>query len=201
MQSWDQCKHGSFYFFSWHRMYSTSSTGTCARLRQDPSLVLPYWNWGDPAQRALPVPFRQPANPTNSLSIALTGRPAGVDNGTFSPDSATLTIPEPFRHRISRREAPWATASAEGRLRRRSSTAPTATWKFSLTMCELGGGWVDGRPRHRGADYPIFMVAARQHRPAVEPMIVRAEAAPTRPTPPGGTPPSLSMTKPDTRFI
>lgn len=100
MQSWDQCEHGSFYFLSWHRMYLyffdrilRAAAGSAGYQ----NVVLPYWDWTDPAQRTLPLPFRQPANSSNPLYIAPPGRPAGVDNGTFSlsasavDDSVALT--------------------------------------------------------------------------------------------------------------
>ena len=87
--SWNQCEHGSFYFFSWHRMYLYFFDRILRAAAGDPNLVLPYWDWTDPAQRTLPVPFRQPADSTNSLYIAPPGRPAGVDSGAFSlPSSA-----------------------------------------------------------------------------------------------------------------
>jgi hypothetical protein len=90
MQSWNQCEHGSFYFFSWHRMYLYFFDRILRAAAQDPNLVLPYWNWGDPAQRTLPLPFRQPANATNSLYIAPPGRSAALDAGTASLSSATV---------------------------------------------------------------------------------------------------------------
>ncbi len=90
MQSWDQCEHGSFYFLSWHRMYLYFFDRILRAAAQDPNLVLPYWNWGDAAQRTLPLPFRMPASASNSLYIAPPNRPVGLDNGTFSLSAATV---------------------------------------------------------------------------------------------------------------
>jgi tyrosinase len=56
----------------------------------DPNLVLPYWDWTDASQRTLPLPFRQPADSTNSLYIAPAGRPAALDAGTFSLSASTV---------------------------------------------------------------------------------------------------------------
>jgi Common central domain of tyrosinase/Polyphenol oxidase middle domain len=81
-QGWNQCEHGSFYFLSWHRMYLYFFDRILRAASGDPTLVLPYWNWTDPAQRNLPVAFRQPANSSNSLYIAPPGRPAALDAGT-----------------------------------------------------------------------------------------------------------------------
>jgi Common central domain of tyrosinase/Polyphenol oxidase middle domain len=90
MQSWNQCEHGSFYFPSWHRMYLYFFDRILRAAAGDPNLALPYWDWTDPAQRTLPLPFQQPANASNSLYIAPPGRPTGVDNGTFSLSSSAV---------------------------------------------------------------------------------------------------------------
>lgn len=86
-QSWNQCQHGSLYFLSWHRMYLyffDRILRAAAASAGYQNVVLPYWDWTDPAQRALPLPFRQPANSSNSLYIPPPGRPTDVDDGTFS---------------------------------------------------------------------------------------------------------------------
>lgn len=67
MQSWNNCEHGSYYFTSWHRMYLYFFDRILRAASGDPNLVLPYWNWTDPAQRTLPLPFRQPAVASNQL--------------------------------------------------------------------------------------------------------------------------------------
>jgi tyrosinase-like protein/polyphenol oxidase-like protein len=90
MQSWNQCEHGSFYFPSWHRMYLYFFDRILRAAAGDPNLALPYWDWTDPAQRTLPLPFQQPVNASNSLYIAPPGRPTGVDSGTFSLSSSAV---------------------------------------------------------------------------------------------------------------
>jgi hypothetical protein len=91
MASWNQCEHGSFYFFSWHRMYLYFFDRILRAAAGDPSLVLPYWDWTDPAQRTLPLPFRQPADATNSLFIASpAGRPAALNAGTAFLSASTV---------------------------------------------------------------------------------------------------------------
>ncbi len=89
-QSWNQCEHGSFYFLSWHRMYLYFFDRILRAAAGDPNLVLPYWDWTDPAQRTLPVAFRQPADASNSLYIASPGRPAALNAGTASLSAATV---------------------------------------------------------------------------------------------------------------
>jgi tyrosinase len=90
MQSWNNCEHGSYYFTSWHRMYLYFFDRILRAASGDPKLVLPYWNWTDPAQRTLPVAFRQPANSSNPLYIAPPGRPSGIDAGTASLGAGTV---------------------------------------------------------------------------------------------------------------
>ncbi|HEY5048025.1 MAG TPA: tyrosinase family protein [Rhizomicrobium sp.] len=87
-ESWNQCQHGSYYFFSWHRMYLYFFDRILRAAAGDPKLVLPYWNWTDPAQRTLPVAFRIPANVGNPLYIAPPGRPALLDAGMQLGSSA-----------------------------------------------------------------------------------------------------------------
>lgn len=88
--SWNQCQHGSFYFFSWHRMYLYFFDRILRAAAGDPNLVLPYWNWSDPAQRTLPAAFREPADTTNPLFIAPPGRPAPLDAGTAFLAASTV---------------------------------------------------------------------------------------------------------------
>jgi hypothetical protein len=96
MQSWDQCQHNSFYFFSWHRMYLYFFDRILRAAAGDPNLVLPYWNWSDPTQYALPVPFRLPADSSNPLYIAPPGRPAALDAGTAFLDASTTDFSAAF---------------------------------------------------------------------------------------------------------
>jgi hypothetical protein len=90
MQSWNQCEHGSFYFLSWHRMYLYFFDRILRAAAGDPNLVLPYWDWTDPAQRTLPLAFRQPADSSNPLFIASPGRPAALNAGTASLSADTV---------------------------------------------------------------------------------------------------------------
>jgi hypothetical protein len=86
--SWNNCEHGSFFFTAWHRMYLYYFDRILRAAAGDPDLALPYWNWQDPAQYALPAPFRSPANASNSLYIAAPNRPAALDAGTALLDAS-----------------------------------------------------------------------------------------------------------------
>jgi Common central domain of tyrosinase/Polyphenol oxidase middle domain len=76
---WGQCQHGSFFFLSWHRMYVYWFERILRAAAGESTLALPYWNWSDPAQRALPAVFRRPANATNPLYERR--RASGINQG------------------------------------------------------------------------------------------------------------------------
>lgn len=95
LSAWNQCEHGSYYFFSWHRMYLYFFERILRAASGDPDLALPYWNWNDPSQRALPQAFWQPQT-GNPLYIPVPGRPAGVDNGTSLLGDGTVDFSTAF---------------------------------------------------------------------------------------------------------
>jgi tyrosinase len=64
----DGCQHRQFYFFPWHRMYVFYFERMLRKASGDPNLTLPYWNYTDvAAQRAIPEPYRVPADASNPL--------------------------------------------------------------------------------------------------------------------------------------
>jgi hypothetical protein len=104
--AWNQCEHGSFYFFSWHRMYLYMFERILRAASGDPNLALPYWNWSDPAQSALPIAFREPSDASNPLFIppspnadfSPVGRPIGVDNGTEVLPASDVSFANAFAY-------------------------------------------------------------------------------------------------------
>jgi tyrosinase len=94
--SWNNCEHGSYFFLSWHRMYLYFFDRILRAAAGDPNLVLPYWNWADPAQRTLPSAFRIPASASNPLYIAPPGRPTALDLGTASLGAGTVDYSAAF---------------------------------------------------------------------------------------------------------
>lgn len=88
----DRCQHNTFFFFSWHRMYIYWFERILRRAAQsrfpNSDVALPYWNYAVAAQRALPEPFRQPADPAANPLYAVE-RGQGVNAGAISAD---LTI-------------------------------------------------------------------------------------------------------------
>jgi hypothetical protein len=83
---WNGCQHASFYFFSWHRMYLYYFERILRAASGDPYLTLPYWNYTLPSERAIPLPYRQPADGTNPLYIA--DRDPTMNAGGSAPASA-----------------------------------------------------------------------------------------------------------------
>ena len=94
---WNTCEHGSFVFLSWHRMYLWYFERIIRKLSGDATFGLPFWDYTDPTQRALPDVFRNPANAaTNNLFVATKtatnpsgGRTSAVNGGGTLPASAT----------------------------------------------------------------------------------------------------------------
>ena len=95
-ESWNNCEHGSYYFTSWHRMYLYFFDRILRAASGDSTLVLPYWNWTDSAQRTLPLAFREPANASNPLYIGPPSRPAALDAGTASLGAGTVDFSAAF---------------------------------------------------------------------------------------------------------
>src|SRR4051812_28511637 len=60
---WGSCRHASWFFLAWHRIYLLFFEQILQTHLQDPTWSLPYWDYtkrGDEAARTLPEPFRTP---------------------------------------------------------------------------------------------------------------------------------------------
>ena len=62
---YNQCQHGSVYFYPWHRAFLYYFEQVLRDASGDSSLNLPYWNWY--SNPAIPSAFTTPANSTNPL--------------------------------------------------------------------------------------------------------------------------------------
>jgi tyrosinase len=62
MTAWNTCAHGSYFFWSWHRMYLYWFERIIRTMSGDPGWTLPYWNWTSPSERQLPGMFRDPTS-------------------------------------------------------------------------------------------------------------------------------------------
>ena len=57
-RGWNSCEHGTYFFWSWHRMYLYWFERIVQKMADDPRWGVPYWNWTSPKQRRLPEVFR-----------------------------------------------------------------------------------------------------------------------------------------------
>lgn len=57
---WDQCEHGTIYFFGWHRLFLFYFEKALQDAANDPNLRLPYWDYSDTANLAMPAEFTTP---------------------------------------------------------------------------------------------------------------------------------------------
>jgi tyrosinase len=102
LPEWNQCQHGNYFFLPWHRMYEYWFERILRKASGDPNFTIPYWNYANPAARALPLALRTldwPGNDTvNPLYVAERNPEAGgLNNGAKLPASAVLTSWNAFR--------------------------------------------------------------------------------------------------------
>ena len=81
LTAWNTCQHNAQFFWSWHRMYLYWFERIIRKMAGDcePCWSLPYWDWGSPAQRTLPAPFRDTAS-----ELFHANRDPAMNNGTGS---------------------------------------------------------------------------------------------------------------------
>jgi tyrosinase len=92
---WNQCKHGSWYFVAWHRMYLyhfEQIVREAVREVGGPAdWALPYWNYGlNGVNASLPDAFRKPTNDDGSTNyLFVEERAPGINGGAILPKTAT----------------------------------------------------------------------------------------------------------------
>ena len=97
LSTWNQCRHGSWYFISWHRMYVYFFEAIVRRViieQGGPSdWALPYWDYNNPGQNSLPLAFRK-EKLDNGLSnpLYVQERARGINAGATLPPQ--ITSPE-----------------------------------------------------------------------------------------------------------
>lgn len=89
------CQHSTVLFLAWHRMYLYWFERVLRAASGDPSMGLPYWDYGVASKRIVPEAFRNPASPLYAAN-----RNAEVNNGlppTANPASfsATTALSQP----------------------------------------------------------------------------------------------------------
>ncbi|MGA3211428.1 MAG: tyrosinase family protein [Terriglobales bacterium] len=85
--TWSKCQHGTPNFLGWHRMYLYYFERVLRWAADDDTLRLPYWDYTNPAQVALPAEFRDQASPLYDPR-----RDALMNDGTctLNPDSTAV---------------------------------------------------------------------------------------------------------------
>ena len=85
LPSWNTCHTDPTFFWAWHRMYLYWFERIVRKYAKQHDWAIPYWDWTNPAERALPAPFRDSASLLYEAS-----RNAGVNAG--NPLSANLAV-------------------------------------------------------------------------------------------------------------
>ncbi|HXV73528.1 MAG TPA: tyrosinase family protein [Sphingomonadales bacterium] len=62
LTAWNTCHIDSSFFWAWHRMYLDWFERIVRKYSGMYDWAIPYWDWTNPAQRALPQPFRVQGN-------------------------------------------------------------------------------------------------------------------------------------------
>ena len=58
LTAWNTCHTNSSFFWAWHRMYLYWFERIVRKYSGMYDWAIPYWDWGNPAERAMPAPFR-----------------------------------------------------------------------------------------------------------------------------------------------
>lgn len=83
--AWNSCAHGTYFFWSWHRMYVYWFERIVRKMSGDCTWTLPFWDWTSPAERQLPSMFRDP-----SSELYVSNRSAAINSGAGSLLASTV---------------------------------------------------------------------------------------------------------------
>ncbi|MFL6845944.1 MAG: tyrosinase family protein [Allosphingosinicella sp.] len=87
LPSWNTCHTDPTFFWAWHRMYLYFFERIVRKQSGMYDWAIPYWDWTNAAERALPAPFR------DSASLLYDGtRNAGVNGGTPLSTSLATSV-------------------------------------------------------------------------------------------------------------
>ncbi|CAA0836665.1 Unknown protein [Striga hermonthica] len=87
----------SWLFFPFHRWYLYFFERICARLLDDDTFALPFWNWDDPSGMEIPAPFDVPGSPLHDRRRNQTHLPPAVADLNWD-GSPTGLSPEKQRY-------------------------------------------------------------------------------------------------------
>lgn len=158
---YNQCKHGSWYFLAWHRLYlyyferivraAVAETGGPA------DWALPYWNYGLNGENAsLPDAFRNPTGGNGDPNpLYVEERAPGINEGAILPpavttDAAALARPQ-F---VGRAEFGGGTAPPGEQFWSQTGRVEQTPHNDVHVVIGGGGGWM-GNPDTAAQD-PIF---------------------------------------------
>jgi hypothetical protein len=79
--AWNTCEHGTYFFWSWHRMYLYYFERIVRKYSGVYGWALPYWNYSSPTERQLPAVFR---DHMSSLFVPNPNRPTAWNTGAAS---------------------------------------------------------------------------------------------------------------------
>jgi len=91
--SWNTCEHGTYFFWSWHRMYLYWFEKIIRKMSGDPNWALPYWNWSSPSERQLPGMFR-----TTSSVLYTPHRNPAMNSGVGSLPASDVSYSAAFAY-------------------------------------------------------------------------------------------------------
>ncbi len=92
---WDGCQahdqnEDEDFFLPWHRMFVMAFEAIIRQTAGEPSFTLPYWNYLDPTQHAIPAQFRRPGDATWG-ALYSPNRNAAVNAGGAIASSTVLS--------------------------------------------------------------------------------------------------------------
>ncbi|HYJ83593.1 MAG TPA: tyrosinase family protein [Allosphingosinicella sp.] len=86
LPSWNTCHTDPTFFWAWHRMYLYWFERIVRKYAKQHDWAIPYWDWTNPAERAIPAPFR------DSASVLFETRNAGMNAGGLLPTSLATSV-------------------------------------------------------------------------------------------------------------
>ena len=89
MADWDNCQHGTHFFWAWHRMYLYWFERIVRKYSGNPNWALPYWNWT--TETLLPAPFR-----VTTSELYTSHRNVAINNGTGALPAPDVNYSAPF---------------------------------------------------------------------------------------------------------
>lgn len=91
LTAWNSCEHGTYFFWSWHRMYLYWFERIVRKMCGNPCWALPYWDWSSPSERQLPAMFRD-----TSSELYTSNRNSAMNSGAGSLPASDVSYSSAF---------------------------------------------------------------------------------------------------------